>query len=76
MKDNIEKFKKTEEESFDFKKEISYYLFFWPWFLLIIGMSLIGAYTYLRYTPNIYSSTAQLQITKSDATRSIRFCNL
>ncbi|MDB9948036.1 polysaccharide biosynthesis tyrosine autokinase [Flavobacteriaceae bacterium] len=70
MKDNVEKFKKTEEDSFNLKNEISYYLFFWPWFLLTISMSLSASYIYLRYTPNIYSSTAQLQITKSDATSS------
>ena len=31
---------------------------------------MIGSYTYLRYTPNIYSSSAQVQITKSDASSS------
>ena len=56
--------------SFNLKKEISYYLFFWPWFLLTIVMALLGSYTYLRYTPNIYSSSAQVQITKSDASSS------
>ena len=70
MNNNIEKLKYHEGEKFDFKKEISYYLFFWPWFLLIILMSLIGSYAYLRYTPNVYESSAQLQITKSDATSS------
>jgi capsular exopolysaccharide synthesis family protein len=70
MNNNIDKLKYQEEEKFDFKKEISYYLFFWPWFLLIISMSLIGSYIYLRYTPNVYESSAQLQITKSDATSS------
>ena len=33
-------------------------------------MALVGSYTYLRYTPNIYSSSAQVQITKSDASSS------
>ncbi|MDB4497582.1 hypothetical protein N9254_08945, partial [Flavobacteriaceae bacterium] len=70
MNNNIEKLKYQEGEKFDFKKEISYYLFFWPWFLLVILMSLIGSYAYLRYTPNVYESSAQLQITKSDATSS------
>ena len=59
-----------DNDSFDLKKEISYYLFFWPWFLLTIVMALIGSYTYLRYTPNIYSSLAQVHITQSDASSS------
>jgi capsular exopolysaccharide synthesis family protein len=59
-----------ENEGFNLKNEISYFLFFWPWFLLTFVMALIGSYTYLRYTPNIYSSSAQVQITKSDASSS------
>ena len=59
-----------EEESFDIKREFSYYLFFWPWFLITIVMALVGSYTYLRYSPNIYMSSAQVQITKSDASSS------
>ena len=67
MNNNIENISNIEKESFKLKNEISYYLFFWPWFLLTIIMSLLGSYTYLRYSPNIYSSSAQIQITKSDA---------
>ena len=52
------------------KKEFSYYFFFWPWFLVTIVFALIGSYIYLRYTPNIYNSSAQVQITKSDASSS------
>ena len=33
-------------------------------------ISISGAFLYLRYTPNIYSSFAQVQITKSDASSS------
>ena len=69
MKNNID-ISNIRDEGFNFKNEISYYLFFWPWFLLTIVMALIGSYTYLRYTPNIYSSSAQVQITKSDASSS------
>jgi len=60
----------SQEESLNIKSEVAYYLFFWPWFLLTIIISLIGCYTYLRYTPNIYNSSAQVQITKSDASSS------
>ncbi len=67
---NFENFLNQEEDGLNLKKEISYYIFFWPWFLLTIIMALAGSYTYLRYTPNIYTSNAQIQITKSDASSS------
>ena len=70
MNKNFENSSNIQEETFDIKKEISYYLFFWPWFLLTLVISLSAAYTYLRYTPNIYSSSAQVQITQSDASSS------
>ena len=70
MKNNFENSLNNEGESIDIKREFSYYFFFWPWFLVTIVLALIGSYTYLRYTPNIYSSSAQVQITKSDASSS------
>ena len=70
MNNNFENLSNQEEEGINIKKEISYYLFFWPWFLLTIIMALFASYIYLRYTPNIYSSYAQVQITKSDASSS------
>ena len=70
MNNNFENSLNNEEESIDIKREFSYYFFFWPWFLLTISLALVGSYTYLRYTPNIYSSSAQVQITKSDASSS------
>jgi len=70
MNNNFENSLNQEEESLNLKKEFSYYLFFWPWFLLTVVFALIGSYIYLRYTPNIYSSSAQVQITKSDASSS------
>ena len=70
INNNFQNISNQEEESLNIKNEISYYLFFWPWFLLTIIMALLGSYTYLRYTPNIYKSFAQIQITKSDASSS------
>jgi len=70
MNNNFENSSNQEEQSFNLKNEISYYLFFWPWFLLTIIFTCIGSFTYLRYTPNIYKSNAQVQITKSDASSS------
>ena len=70
MINNSDNLLNRKEENFNLKKEISYYLFFLPWFLLTIIMALLGSYTYLRYTPKIYSSSAQIQIKKSDASSS------
>ena len=69
-KEIIEEKTFINEDSFNLKQEISYYLFFWPWFLLTIILALVGSFIYLRYTPNIYKSYAQIQITKSDASSS------
>ncbi len=67
MKENLTN---PNKENLNLKNEISYYLFFWPWFLLTLTLAFIASYIYLRYTPNIYSSSAQVQITKSDASSS------
>lgn len=70
MNNTSENTSDPSSENFNLKDEISYYLFFWPWFLLFTLISISGAFLYLRYTPNIYSSFAQVQITKSDASSS------
>lgn len=44
------------------KSEIIKYLRYWYWFAICIVLALLGAYLYLRYTPNIYSSTAKIKI--------------
>mgnify|MGYP002636495000 CR=1 FL=1 len=56
-----------EENTLDLKKEISYFLFFWPWFIGFIAACLIGAFLYLRYADLVYETTAQLQIKKGDS---------
>ena len=70
MNNNFENSFNNEEESSGIKNEFSYYLFFWPWFLVTIVLALVASYIYLRYTTNIYFSSAQVQITKSDASSS------
>ena len=70
MNDNFENILKQEEKGINIKTEISYYLFFWPWFLFSLLIALSGSYLYLRYTPNIYTSDAQVQIIKPDASSS------
>ena len=56
-----------KENILDIKKEISYYLFFWPWFIGFIAACLIGAFLYLRYEKRIYKTTAQIQIKKGES---------
>ena len=54
MNNNFENSLNNEEESLNLKKEFSYYLFFWPWFLVTIVLALIGSYIYLAlYTKYI-----------------------
>ena len=55
MNNNFENSLNNEEESLNLKKEFSYYLFFWPWFLLTVVFALIGSYIYLAlYTKYIF----------------------
>ena len=70
LNNSFENIPNQEEVGFNIKKEISYYLFFWPWFLLTVIMAFVASFLYLRYTPNVYMSSAQVQITKSDASSS------
>ncbi len=53
-----------EEDAFDIKKEAGYFLFFWPYFLAGVVISLVCAFLYLKTADRIYTSSAQLQIKK------------
>ena len=53
-----------EEDAIDIKKEASYYLFFWPYFLASIVIAIVSAFLYLKTADRIYTSSAQLQIKK------------
>ena len=55
-----------EEDSIDIKKELGYYLFFWPWFVGAILVALVGSYLYLKTADRIYEASAQLQIKKGE----------
>ena len=61
-------FLKDENDSIDFIKEIRYYIFFWPWFLVFVVFALFSSLIFLRYTNNTYQSFAILQVkdAKSD----------
>ena len=51
----------------DIKKELNYYLFFWPWFLVVTLVTVAGTYFNLRYEDRIFEATAQIQIKKKNA---------
>lgn len=51
-----------ENHSIDIVKEIRYYLFFWPWFLLSLVLFAASAYIYLRYSDTIYQTSATIQV--------------
>ena len=57
-----------ENDSVDILEELRYYAFFWPWFLFSIIFFMFGSFIYLRYSNNIYSTSATLQVkdAKSD----------
>ena len=50
------------EDEYDLKKEIFKYLFFWRWFALSIIICLLASSFYLRYSHNIYSTSAKIKI--------------
>ena len=55
-----------EEDTIDIKKEIGYYLFFWPWFIVALTVVVIGAYLYVKTSDVVYEVTAQLQIKETE----------
>jgi capsular exopolysaccharide synthesis family protein len=65
MQDNFtNQFSLQEEESLDIKKEVRYYLFFWPYFIVAVAIAMVSAFMYLKTADRIYTSSAQLQIKK------------
>lgn len=54
-------FKKTDQ-GLVIKNIIQKYIRFWYWFVIGVGLALIIAVLYLRYTPKIYSSKAKINV--------------
>ena len=50
------------DQSINLREEIEKYVYHWKWFLLGIFIALIGAFTYLRYTPNIYQVSSTILV--------------
>ncbi len=51
-----------EQKNLDILKQIKYYFFFWPYFLLSIVIFISAAFIYLRYTQPIFNTSATIQI--------------
>ena len=60
MKANIDKY--NSESVNELKNDIVRYISFWPYLLVIIIISLITAYLYIRYTSPSYKSSAIIEI--------------
>jgi len=50
------------EDKYDLKQELFKYLFFWRWFAFSIIICFILSFFYLRYSHNIYSTSAKIKI--------------
>jgi tyrosine-protein kinase Etk/Wzc len=56
-----------EEESVNYREKIEKYGYHWKWFLLGLLITLAGAYTYLKYTPNQYAVATTILIDDENA---------
>ena len=50
------------DESFNLREQLENYLFHWKWFVLGVAVALLGAFLYLRYTPNQYSVSTTILV--------------
>ena len=55
-------FLNQDKDNVDIIKEINYYIFFWPWFLVSVILFGLGSFLYLRYADTIYQTNATLQV--------------
>ena len=51
-----------EKDAIDIIKEINYYVFFWPWFLVSVLLFSVLSFLYLRYANTIYQTSATVQV--------------
>ena len=59
---DITSYTSDTDEALDIKQEIFKYLRYWPWFAVTLVISLMLAYMYLRYTPQIYETSAKMKV--------------
>lgn len=50
------------DDGFDIKKEFFKYFYYWKYFLISTILFVIVAFTYLRYSPKVFSVSAKIQI--------------
>ncbi|MFZ3273366.1 MAG: polysaccharide biosynthesis tyrosine autokinase [Lutibacter sp.] len=50
------------DESLNLREQLENYLFHWKWFVLGMAVALLGAYFYLRYTPNQYTVSTTILV--------------
>ncbi|MDC1327128.1 AAA family ATPase [Ulvibacter sp.] len=68
MQDNFKDQSYLQEEVYiDIKKEVGYYLFFWPWFIAAVIVAMLGAYLHIRTADRVYDANAQFQIKKKES---------
>jgi capsular exopolysaccharide synthesis family protein len=59
----MENIKNTiDTEEINIKEIFFKYILYWKWFVVGAVLSLFVAYTYLRYAPNIYQTTAKIKV--------------
>ena len=51
-----------QEEEFNILETVYQYLGFWKWFVAGVILSVTVAHFYLRYTPNVYQTSAKVKI--------------
>jgi tyrosine-protein kinase Etk/Wzc len=52
----------NNDESFNLREQLENYLFHWKWFVLGVTVALVGAFFYLRYTPNQYTVSTTILV--------------
>lgn len=52
----------SENEDIEIQAILNRYLVHWPWIVLSVIVMLVGAHLYLRYTPNIFNTTAKVKL--------------
>ena len=50
------------DESLNLREQLENYLFHWKWFVLGVAVALVGAFLYLRYTPNQYTVSTTILV--------------
>jgi len=52
----------TTPEDINIKELLLQYLVYWKWFVVGVGLCLAFAFTYLRYSKDIYQTSAKIKI--------------